>query len=71
MSDTFVIKLDGSEVARITGEGITCGQKVVLNREKFVEEFVDDPKLLRIVRDGKSIVVWYVSSAKNVTVERA
>lgn len=64
---TFSIRVDGSEVARVTGDGIECAKK---QRDKWSEEFQDDPKLLRLVREGKTILVFYVSAMENVTVEK-
>jgi hypothetical protein len=68
--DTFKIIIDGQEVARVIGEGITPGKKSVTNRENWEPEIVDDMKLLKVVRDGKTVVVWYVSSASNISVEK-
>lgn len=67
MSDTFVIRVDSCEVGRVSGEQIQCGKRL---RDRFSTEFEDDPRLLRIVRDGKSIAVFYVSMAENITVEK-
>lgn len=67
MSDTYSIKIDGSEVGRVSGERIECGKRLV---DKWSEKFEDDPKLLRIVRDGKSVAVFYVSAGDGVTVEK-
>lgn len=69
MSDTYSIRLDGAEVARVSGEGLTCGKKLT-GPEAMGGEFVDDQKLLKLVRDGKTILVFYVSAAENVTVEK-
>jgi hypothetical protein len=67
VSDTFVIRVDSCEVGRVSGEQIQCGKRL---RDRFSTEFEDDPRLLRIVRDGKSIAVFYVSMAENITVEK-
>lgn len=69
MSDTYSIKADGVEVGRVSGEGLSCGKKLT-GPELMGGEFVDDPKLLKILRDGKTIAVFYVSGAKNVSVEK-
>jgi len=68
--DTYSVKLDGAEVARVTGEGITTAKKAQFIKGSFETELVDDPKLLKLLVDGKTILVFYVSSDSNVTVER-
>ena len=66
--ETFVVKLDDVEVARLTGEGITCAKKLT---GTFPNEiYADDPKMLKINRDGHSVIVLLVSARQNVTVER-
>ena len=65
--DTYSIKVDGSEVGRVSAERIECGKRLV---DKFAGTMEDDPRMLRIVRDGKSVAVFYVSTAENVTVEK-
>lgn len=67
MTDTYKISVDGAEVARVSGEGITCAKR---QRDRWSDAFEDDPKLLRIVREGKTILVFYVSAAENVVVEK-
>lgn len=67
--DTYAIRVDGSEVARVSGEGLTLGKKLV-GSEAMGGEFVDDPKLIKLLRDGKTILVFYVSAAENVSVEK-
>lgn len=67
MSDTFLIRVDGHEVGRVSGERIQCGKRL---KDRFSTEFEDDPRLLRIVRDGKSIAVFYVSMAENISIEK-
>jgi hypothetical protein len=67
--DTFVIRVDGCEVGRVSGESLTCGKKLT-GPELMGGDFVDDPKLLKILREGKTIAVFYVSGAANVTIER-
>ena len=69
MSEIYSIKLDGSEVARISGESIVSGKKVADKSWRDVE-LVDDPRMLRIVREGKTVAVFYVSTAENVSVEK-
>lgn len=63
----YSIKVDGHEVGRVSGERIECAKKL---KDKFSVEFEDDPKLLRIMRDGKSVAVFYVSAAENVSIEK-
>lgn len=65
--DTYLIRIDGSEVGRVSGERIECGKRLV---DKWSEKFEDDKRLLKIIRDGKTIVVFYVSPSDNVTVEK-
>ena len=67
---TYVVKYNGEEVARVSGEDLVCCKKAnrVGNTTDF--EFVDDEKMLKIVRDGKSVLVLYVSVADAVTVEK-
>jgi hypothetical protein len=65
--DTFVIRVDGCEVGRVSGERIELGKRLV---DKFSEKFEDDHRLMKIIRDGKTIVVFYISPSDNVTVER-
>jgi len=67
LSDTYKICVDGSEVGRVSGEGITCAKRLL---DKFSDTLVDDPKMLRLQRDGKTILVFYVSAEENVTVEK-
>jgi hypothetical protein len=69
VSDTFVIRVDGSEVGRVSGEGWACGKKLD-KPELMGGDLVDDPHMLKIVRDGKTIAVFYVSGAQNVTIEK-
>lgn len=69
MSDTYSIKIDGSEVGRVSGEGLSCGKRLT-GPELMGGELVDDPKLLRLKREGKTIAVFYVSGEQNVTVEK-
>jgi hypothetical protein len=66
MSDTYSIKVDGSEVGRVSGERVECGKRLM---DKFTGAMEDDPKLLRIMREGKSVAVFYVSADAGVTVE--
>lgn len=69
MSDIYKISVDGSELARVSGERIECGKK--LNGTELTGgQLVDDLKLLKVVRDGKTVAVFYVSSAENVSVEK-
>jgi len=68
--DTYSVKLDGKEVARITGKGITTAKKAQFIKGTYQTELVDDPKLLKLTVDGKTILVFYVSSEPNVTVEK-
>ena len=65
--DTFKISVDGCEVGRVSGESIQCGKRMV---DKFTGAMEDDPRLLRIVRDGKSVAVFYVSMAENISIEK-
>jgi len=67
--DTYVIRCDGSEVGRVSGEGLSCGQRLT-GPELMGGELIDDPKLLRMKREGKTIAVFYVSAEENVTVEK-
>lgn len=67
MSETFSIRVDGSEVARVSGEGVMFAQRL---KDRFSSEFVDDDRMLKLVSDGKTIFVLYVHPAKNVKVER-
>ena len=67
MSDTFVIRVDGCEVGRVSGERIELGKRLV---DRFNGVMEDDPRMMRIVRDGKSVAVFYVSMAENITIER-
>ena len=58
--DTFVVKLDGVEVARLIGEDLECGQR---GGEA-------DPKLVKKNHNGQTLFVLMGSSQKNVTVEK-
>jgi hypothetical protein len=69
MSDTYSIKVDGCEVGRVSGEGWACGKKLD-KPELMGGDLVDDPRMLKIVRDGKTVAVFYVSAAENVTIEK-
>lgn len=68
MPETFIVKHHGQEVARVTGEGITMGKKAV--GSSFSAQLVDDDRLLKIVRDGITVLVFYMSSSPTVTVEK-
>lgn len=67
--DSFVIRVDSCEVARVSAERIECGKRCV---DKFSGTMEDDPRMLRIMRDGdsKPVAVFYVSARDNVTVEK-
>jgi len=58
--DTYVVKLDGVEVARLTGEGLEHGHKL--------GEI--DPKLVKKNHNGQTLFVLMGSSQKNVSVEK-
>ena len=67
MSDTYSIKVDGCEVGRVSGERVECGKRLV---DRFTGKMEDDPRLLRIMREGKSVAVFYVSMAENISIEK-
>ena len=58
--NTFIVKLDGAEVARISGEGLEFAQR----------NGADDPKMVRLQRRGHSILVVVCSTQENVIIER-
>lgn len=60
MRPIFIIKVDGHEVARLTGDGIAFGQRAG----------ADDTKLVKLERDGQSIFVLACSTQKNVVIEK-
>jgi len=68
--DTYSVKLDGAEMARVTGEGITTGKKSQFIKGTYQTQLVDDLKMLKLIVEGKTVLVFYVSSMPNVTVER-
>jgi hypothetical protein len=70
MTETYSVKLNGEEVARLTGEGIGIGRKVKEPGNLMATEFIDDPKMLNVKRDSKTILVVCVSSSADVTVEK-
>lgn len=70
MQDTFTIRLNGEEVARVTGDGITNGKKSRYIPGTFTTELIDDFKMLKMIRDGQTVLVFYVSSSDTVTVEK-
>jgi len=68
MSDTFSIRVDGQEIARVTGE-VTCGKRVA-GRTWHEAIMIDDLKILRIMHNGKPVAVFYVSAGDNVSVTK-
>lgn len=66
---TFIVRRDGIEVARVSGEGITPGKR---NQSQSLHtvDLVDDPHLLRLIVDGETVLVFYVSTSKNVSIEK-
>jgi len=68
MSDTYSIKVEGQEIARVTGE-VTCGKRAV-DRTWRESVMIDDLKILRIMHNGKPVAVFYVSAGDNVVVEK-
>lgn len=67
--DVYKISVDASEVARVSGEGLTPAKKWT-GPELMGGECVDDPKLIKLLIGGKTILVFHVSQADNVTCER-
>jgi hypothetical protein len=65
--DTFVVKLDGVEVARLSGDGIQFGRR---SKAHGSSEMEDDPKMLKKVVNGQSLFVLMASSQKNIVVEK-
>jgi hypothetical protein len=65
--DTFIIKLEGVEVARLTGDGIQFGRR---SKSHGSSEMEDDPKMVKKVVNGQSLFVLMASSQKNITVEK-
>jgi hypothetical protein len=70
MPDTYSIKVNGSEVARFSGNGITLAKKTVPRPGSYEMDLVDDPKMLKVVCAEKTILVLYVSGAENVVCEK-
>jgi len=68
MSDTFSIRVDGCEIARITGS-VSFGKRLAL-RYPHQQVLVDDPKMLRVTHNERVIASFYVSSSDNITVEK-
>jgi hypothetical protein len=68
--ETYSVKLSGQEIARLTGDGITPSKREQFIQGTFRTEMVDDPKMLKIVKDGKTVLVLYVSNSTNVEVEK-
>lgn len=58
--DTYRVLLDGKEVARITGEGLICGER----------GGVEDLKCIKKNVHGQTLFVLMASTMKNVSVER-
>ena len=58
--DTYRILLDGTEVARITGEALELGQRGT----------EADPKCIKAIRNGHTVFVLVASTQKNVSVEK-
>lgn len=69
MIDTYSVKLNGEEIARLTGDGISAAKKLK-SYSQMETEYVDDPKMLRLKRDGKTLLVFSVSADVNLTVEK-
>jgi hypothetical protein len=68
--DTFVIKFNGAELARITGENIVPCKKQQHVKDSYTIEMVEDRKLLKLVSGDKTILVLYVSGSNEVEVEK-
>jgi hypothetical protein len=69
--ETYIISKDGHEAARISADKITLS----IRREAdpaSPREYVQvlDPKLLKVVQDGATLVVVMVSSDKAVSCEK-
>ena len=58
--DTYIVKFNGTEVLRVTGEGLECAKRG------------DEPdlKCIKKVVNGQSLFVLMSSTQKNVSVER-
>jgi hypothetical protein len=71
VSEAYSIKLDGVEVARVTGDGVTPAKRVKQNGSLAHPELEDDDHLLRLIdADGMTIFVFYVAHSARVTVEK-
>jgi hypothetical protein len=68
--DTYVVKFEGVEVARISGESIVPCKKSQTVKDSYQTEMVEDKKLLKLVSGEKTILVLYVSGSNEVTVEK-
>jgi len=66
MSDTFSIRVDGCEIARITGS-VSFGKRCV---DRISGKMEDDPHIMRIAHNEKTVVVFYVSTADGVAVQK-
>lgn len=66
---TIVLKLDGIEVARITGSDIEHGRRVDPKAGMHITEMVADPHIYVQRTEGKTLWILNVSVSERMTVE--
>jgi len=65
----FSIKLDGNEVARVSGERLEFGKKLASGSLMEREQIEDRTLLKQLDAEGKTIWVMILSHRGNLTVE--
>ena len=68
--ETFIVRYRGEEIARVGGEGIVPAQKCQFKAGTYDTETVEDLRLLSLRKDGKTVLVFYVSSSDEVSIEK-
>jgi len=68
MSDTFRILHDGREVGQLTAEHLEFAKKLAHPEFQHTTEMVDDPRLVKMVSEGKTAFV--LSMARGYSAEK-
>ena len=66
---TLLLKLDGVEIARITGEGIVHGRRTDPAKGLMSTEMIDDPLVYVMRKYGKTLWVLNLSASPRMTCE--
>lgn len=65
---TYIVKLDGKEIARLTGEHIQFGRKVA-SGSLMEKQMVEDRSILKQLDAGGNTIWVMMLSHRNLTVE--